>query len=352
MRHFRNKYVAILAAATVTTSPVLAQTVGINSAVRNNVKIKQTASGAAQTARIRQPVKMRNIITTAASSALQITLLDRSSLTVGPSARLTINRFVYDPKSKKSSVGTSVVKGTLRFMSGKSARGGRNSINTPAASIGIRGTMLELAVGEDAIAIGKLQQGLKMDGNVDPQTASLIVLRGPGPNAELGEKSGAIDVTAAGKTVTLTQPGLAVFVPSLGAPPSAPFQLSNNAFGGFDSVLRTTPNAAATSGNQQSSNQNSNTANNNTVNNSAGSQNASTGETTQASQASSAGNAASTSTAGGSGATAAGAGTGAATGAGGGALVGVLGALAAAGLAAFAASGGGGGNNDDQPVSP
>ncbi|WP_417621014.1 FecR family protein [Parasphingorhabdus sp.] len=336
MKFFRNKYLAILAGVAVTTSPVLAQTVGLNSAVRNNVKVQQTANANAQTARIRQPVKMRNVVTTAASSALQITLLDRSSLTVGPSARLTVNRFVYDPKTKKSSVGTSLVKGTLRFMSGKAARGGRNSINTPAASIGIRGTIVELAVGEDAISIGRLQQGLGMGTNVDPQTASLIVLRGPGPNAQLGEKTGIIDVTAGGKTVTLTQPGSAVFVPALGAVPSAPFQLSNNAFSGFDNMLRTQPNSASPSSNQQSSNQNSNTANNSTATQSTGS---SAGGGTGA---------------GGAGGGGAGAGAGAAGGIGGiggGALAGVLGGLAAAGLAAVAVTSGGN-NNQDEPVSP
>lgn len=330
------------------TSPLMAQTVGMNSAIRNNVELQQTAAGAAQKARIRQHVKMRNVVTTAAASTLQITLLDRSSLTVGPNARLTVNRFVYDPKTKSSSVGTTVVKGTLRFLSGKSARGGRNSINTPAASIGVRGTMVELAVGEDAITIGKLQPGLAMGANVDPQTASLIVLRGPGPKAQLGEKSGIIDVTAAGKTVTITQPGMAVFVPFLGAAPSAPFQLSNGAYGGFDNMLRTTPNAAAPSG-QQSSSQNSNAANN-----SSGAENTGTGQGTETSQGGSTGNAGTASgSSGGTGAVGSAAGSGA--GIGGGALGGILGALAAAGLVAVAAggSGGSGGSDgEDTPVSP
>ncbi|WP_173208008.1 FecR domain-containing protein [Sphingopyxis sp. BSNA05] len=332
MRNFRNRNIAILVSGTMITSPLTAQTVGMNSAVRNNVELQQTATGAAQKARIRQPVKMRNVVTTAAASTLQITLLDRSSLTVGPNARLTVNRFVYDPKAKSSSVGTTLVKGTLRFLSGKSARGGRNSINTPAASIGIRGTMVELAVGEDAVTIGKLQPGLVMGGKVDPQTASLIVLRGPGPKAQLGEESGIIDVTAAGKTVTITQPGMAVFVPFLGAAPSAPFQLSNGAYGGFDNMLRTTPSASAPASQQSSSQQSP-------------SQNANSGNT-----------ATSTSTAGsGSGAGAAGAAAGTGAGIGSGAVAGILGALAAGGLVAATSTGSDDPvevEEEDPPVSP
>lgn len=323
MRNFRNRNIAILVSGTLITSPLMAQTVGMNSAIRNNVEVQQTAAGAAQKARIRQHVKMRNVVTTAAASTLQITLLDRSSLTVGPNARLTVNRFVYDPKTKSSSVGTTLVKGTLRFMSGKSARGGRNSINTPAASIGIRGTMVESAVGEDAIAIGKLQSGLVMGSNVDPQTASLIVLRGPGPKAQLGEKSGIIDVTAGGKTVTITQPGMAVFVPYLGAAPSAPFRLSNGAYAGFDDLLRTTPNdrtpAGQQSSNQQSPNQNANS-----------------------------GNTATSSSAGGSGAGAGAAGAETRSKTGTRTFAGILGAIGAAGLVAIAITAG----DDDTPTSP
>lgn len=336
MKKFRNMNVATLVSVAMIASPSTAQTVGINSAVRNSVQLQQTAGAAVQQARIRQKVQMRNVVTTGSASKLQITLLDRSSLTVGPNARLTVNRFVYDPKTKSSSVGTAVAKGTLRFLSGKAARGGRNSINTPAASIGIRGTMVELAVGEDAIALGKLQPGLAMGSNVDPQTASLIVLRGPGPKAELGEKSGIIDVTAAGKTVTITQPGMAVFVPFLGAVPSAPFQLSNSAYSGFDNMLRTTP-TVGTPSIQQSSNQQE--FSQNTTNSGSTTSSSSTGSTTTSSSTGSSGGSA------GSGAGAAGAGS--ATGLGAGTLAGALAAAAAVAVAVAAGTGG-----DDTPVSP
>mgnify|MGYP003672819146 CR=1 FL=1 len=343
MRKFRNMNVATLVSVAMIASPSTAQTVGLNSAVRNSVKLQQTAGAAAQQARIRQKVQMRNVVTTGAASKLQITLLDRSSLTVGPNARLTVNRFVYDPKTKSSSVGTAVAKGTLRFLSGKAARGGRNSINTPAASIGIRGTMVELAVGEDAIALGKLQPGLAMGSNVDPQTASLIVLRGPGPKAQLGEKSGIIDVTAAGKTVTITQPGMAVFVPFLGAVPSAPFQLSNTAYSGFDNMLRTTPTVGTPSiqqsSNQQELSQNATNSGSTTTGSSTGStaSSPSTGSTTTSSSTESSGVSA------GSGAGATGAGS--ATGLGAGTLAGAL----AAAVAVAVAVGTGG---DDTPISP
>lgn len=220
--------------------PVSSQTVGVNSAVRNTVRIKQGAAAPAEQAKIKQPVKMGNAITTGVNSGLQVTLLDQSSLTLGPNGSLTVDRFVYNPATKSASVASSVTKGAFRFMSGRAAGGGRNSMTTPAASIGIRGTMLEGAVGAEAIAIAGLQAGLPSGAAVDPATATVIVLRGPGPQAPGTVRKGLIDVTAGGKAVTLSQPGNAVFIPRAGAAP-IPFQLNNLAFQHFDVVLRTQP---------------------------------------------------------------------------------------------------------------
>ncbi len=222
--------------------PVLSQTVGVNSAVRNNVRVKQGAAAPAVQAQIKQPVKMGSAITTGVNSGLQVTLLDQSSLTLGPSGSLTVDRFVYNPATKSSSVASSVTKGAFRFMSGRSGGTGRNSMTTPAASIGIRGTMLEGAVGAEALAVAALQAGLPSGADVDPATATVIVLRGPGPQARGTVRRGLIDVTAGGRTITLSQPGNAVFIPRAGAAP-IPFQLNNPAFQQLDIVLRTQPAA-------------------------------------------------------------------------------------------------------------
>ena len=237
--------VAWVGAVTIASAPLMSlsgQTVGINAAVRNIVKVKKDKASAAREAKRGEKVRLGNLFTTGRSSSVQISLLDRSTVTVGPNANLTINRFVFDPKKKSSSVGASVVKGTFRFMSGKSARGGTNSIETPSATIGIRGTMLEGAVGENALTIASLQPGLVMPARVDPETATVIVLRGPGPNAPPSEKRGEITVTAGGSSVVLNLPGQAVFIPYAGAT-TIRFNLQTPAYEPFDVMLRTAPDS-------------------------------------------------------------------------------------------------------------
>jgi hypothetical protein len=339
---FRNS-IASLSALAIAAAPVpaLSQTVGVNSAVRNNVKVRQTTATAAATqAVVKQRVQMGNAITTGGNSGLQVTLLDKSSLTLGPNANLTVNRFVYDPAKGSSSVGASVAKGTFRFMSGRAAKGGRNSVNTPAASIGIRGTMLEGAVGLDAIAIAGLQSGLPSGASVDPNTATVIVLRGPGPQAPGGVTKGLIDVTAGGKTVTLSQPGQALFVPAAGAAP-IPFQLNNSAFQQFDSLLRSQPGSFSPSIQQQNAAQNANNQANNSGQSGQGGQSGGAGQGNVVGTAQSTGGAG-----GGAGAGAA----GAAAGAGGisTSLAAVLGVLAAAGVTGVTIAA----SSEDEPESP
>lgn len=229
---------AVLAALPVL--PLAGQTVGINAAVRNDVKLRQTAEAADKKAVRGEEVRLGNLFTTGKMSSVQIALRDNTTITVGPNARLTVNRFVYDPARRSSSVGAQVTKGTFRFLTGKPARGGRNSVDTPAATIGIRGTMFEGAVGEDALDIVSVQPGFVMPAGVDPESATLVVLRGPGPNVVPGEKRGEISVSAGGETVELNLPGEAVFIPAAGSRPIR-FMLANPAFEPFDDRLRTAP---------------------------------------------------------------------------------------------------------------
>lgn len=225
------------------SAAALSQTVGVNAAVKNIVSVKPDATAAERAARLKDRVVQGNDFTTASNSRLQILLLDQSSLTIGPNARLKIDRFVYDANRKASAVGASIAKGAFRFLSGKAthANPGQSAITTPIASIGIRGTMIEGFVGEEAVAIARKERGLRVPSNVDPKTATLVVLRGPGPRAVASERQGSIDVTAANRIVTATTPGQAVFVPGPGLAPIGPFALSNQGYQAFDAALHTVP---------------------------------------------------------------------------------------------------------------
>ena len=235
-KHILYASLAVLTAGI--SAPTFAQTVGVNTAVVNDVRMASGANAPAHAAQVKERVSLGNQIATGRSSALQVLLLDRTNFQLGANARITVDKFVYDPARASSAVGLSVAKGAFRFMSGKPthANPGQSSIRTPTASIGIRGTIVEGAVGADAIGIAGREAGIPSVSGADPATASLILLRGPGAGAR-GESAGAIDVTANGTTVAVERSGYAVFVPGPNQAPVGPFLLSDEGLARLATLL-------------------------------------------------------------------------------------------------------------------
>ncbi len=138
-------------------------------------------------------------ITSGPDSGLQVMLLDETTLTIGPNSSIAITEFVYDPSSGAGKVAASIGKGVFRFVSGRIAQHDPASmtIQLPTATIGVRGTMV---FGESG------------DNN------ATIVLGGPGPDNNTGDKSAGVDITTANGRAELRRPGWAAFV-TPGQPP-------------------------------------------------------------------------------------------------------------------------------------
>ncbi len=78
-------------------------------------------------------------------SATEITFLDDTAISLGPNSKITLDRFVYDPNPSASSFVMTVTLGALRFASGK-LPSKAYTIHTPTATIGIRGTLIDVVV--------------------------------------------------------------------------------------------------------------------------------------------------------------------------------------------------------------
>jgi hypothetical protein len=236
--------IALAAALSAAIIPAvtLGQEVGITAVVRNDVKVTTPANPTLHKAIPRERIALGNDIVTGGSSMTQLLLLDKTSFTVGANARVRIDRFVYDPARNASSVSTSVAKGAFRFMSGRALKNGSegSTIKTPVASIGIRGTIVEGAVGKEAIEIARREGVIDRNTIADPETASLIVLRGPGRNAQSVQR-GAIDVTVGDQVIPLEDAGMALFIPGPGQAPIGPFMLSQRGVGALRDLLGVRP---------------------------------------------------------------------------------------------------------------
>ncbi len=208
--------------------PAQAQTrveVGNAASVVGEVRLGIGPTAQARPIQRRQRVAWGDRIETGRESQLQILLLDRSTFGVGARSRLTIDRFVYDPNEGRSLFAT-ITQGAVRFFSGRSSAANTAEITTPSGRIGIRGTALDMLVGERARGIARDEPAIG-GGGINEDEATLVVMRGPGANTAGGLTRGEATVTAAGVTVVLDRPGLATFIPRNGAPPSPPFQITD-----------------------------------------------------------------------------------------------------------------------------
>ncbi|MDJ1159961.1 FecR domain-containing protein [Chelatococcus sp. SYSU_G07232] len=95
---------------------------------------------------IEQPVYMGDRIRTGSTGEAQIRFHDDTRLVVGPDSVFLIERYVLRGSTTVKDFTVDALRGSFRFMSGASPKSAY-AIRTPTATIGIRGTQFDLAVG-------------------------------------------------------------------------------------------------------------------------------------------------------------------------------------------------------------
>jgi hypothetical protein len=98
--------------------------------------------------RIGIDVQANELVTTRANDRAHLVFLDGSSLTVGPNARVTIDRFVFDPAAHTGDLAISATQGVFRLVGGKISKKQPITISTPSGTIGIRGGITILSVSQ------------------------------------------------------------------------------------------------------------------------------------------------------------------------------------------------------------
>jgi len=78
-------------------------------------------------------------VKTDADGQTQLLFRDGSTMTLGPGADLTIDNFVYDPDTKTAKLAMTATVGVFRFVGGRASKDEPVVVNTPTATIGIRG---------------------------------------------------------------------------------------------------------------------------------------------------------------------------------------------------------------------
>lgn len=105
--------------------------VGSATAVRNGVSVILNNG---------DNVEKGDVVSTGADSTLGITFIDGTVFGLSSNARMVLNEMVYDPNGSSNSSLLSLVAGTITFVAGETAKHGDMKIDTPVATMGIRGT--------------------------------------------------------------------------------------------------------------------------------------------------------------------------------------------------------------------
>jgi hypothetical protein len=75
-------------------------------------------------------------------SSVGISMKDETLVSLGPNSTFVIDQYAYDPTTREGRVETSILRGTLRYVTGLIGRANPKAItvNTPVSTLGIRGT--------------------------------------------------------------------------------------------------------------------------------------------------------------------------------------------------------------------
>jgi len=115
-----------------------ANAIGRVEKVVGNVTVMR--NGVAVALHVGDAVYKSDVIQTGADSSAGISFPDGTALNLVANTRMALNDYVYDPNGTANDALFSLVQGGFAFVAGKVAHTGDMKINTPVATMGIRGT--------------------------------------------------------------------------------------------------------------------------------------------------------------------------------------------------------------------
>jgi hypothetical protein len=175
----------------------------------NTTATGQMSGSASQTLFVGANVFQNQTVRTDAGGLAEIMFTDQSTITVGHGSEVVLDNFVYDPNNEVGQLAVSLSQGAMRFIGGKISKTTPVQVNTPTATLTIRG-------GIGLFNFPKGQDGL------------VAFLYG-------------IEITVTGGqnhvTRSIRQPGFGVTVPADGSDPSEPFRLSDQQLAALRDLL-------------------------------------------------------------------------------------------------------------------
>src|SRR5262249_40485931 len=119
--------------------------------VVHSAAVVTTASAPSGSTRLKvgDPVYRGDLVQTGPDGKLGLAFTDGTAFNLSSGARMELNEFVYSPGASSNSSFFNLVEGSFTFVAGKIAKTGSMKVDTPAATMGIRGTTPHVVVAKN-----------------------------------------------------------------------------------------------------------------------------------------------------------------------------------------------------------
>jgi hypothetical protein len=115
----------------------------------NAVVVQVDLRGQAVQTKVGDLVYQGDVVQTGADGKLGINFTDGTSFNLSNNARMALSEFVYEPSGTSNSTLFNLTKGTFTFVAGNNAKTGSMKVDTPVATMGIRGTTPRVEISDD-----------------------------------------------------------------------------------------------------------------------------------------------------------------------------------------------------------
>lgn len=135
-----------------------------------------TRNGASAPLKLKDDIFKGDTLQTGKSSTLIVTFTDDTTLNLSASSRVVVDNFVYEEGGKANAALINVARGTMAFVAAAVAKTGDMKIETPTATLGIRGTTGVVDVPEGASASSTANNvGVKLYPDADGKVGRIEV---------------------------------------------------------------------------------------------------------------------------------------------------------------------------------
>jgi hypothetical protein len=149
--------------------------------------------------KLRDDIFLNDVVQTSAASSLGITFDDGTTFRLSANAKIAIDNYIYRDGGKQNAAIFNIGRGTVAFVAAAVAKTGDMKIDTPTATLGIRGTTGLVEVPDDGAPARTNNVAIKLYPDADGRVGHIEV------NDRSGARLGALTQGASGFTI---RPGM------------------------------------------------------------------------------------------------------------------------------------------------